>query len=126
MPTKHTDLGRHARTPWAIPSQGWRAIAKRCFSEASEDNIGIVAAGVSFYGFLALVPLLGAIVLTYGLVAEPTTVIHDVRALASVMPADAAKLVGEQLMALVKTSDSKKGAGVALALAIALFGARNG
>ena len=119
-------MGRFAQTPWAIPAEGWKAVLRRSWSEASEDNIGIVAAGVAFYGFLALLPLLGAVVLTYGLVAEPKTVIHDVKAMASVMPADAAKLVGEQLMRLVKSSDGKKGIGVLLALGIALFGARNG
>jgi membrane protein len=118
--------GRFADNPWKIPAQGWKAVLRRSWSEASEDNIGIVAAGVSFYGFLALVPLLGAVVLTYGLVADPETVIRDVRAMTSVMPADAAKLIGEQLMHLVKSSDGKKGMGVLVALAIALFGARNG
>lgn len=119
-------LGRFAQTPWAIPAEGWKAVLRRSWNEAGEDNIGIVAAGVSFYGFLALVPLLGAVVLTYGLVAEPKTVIHDVQAMTAVMPADAAKLIGEQLMHLVKSSDGKKGLGVLVALAIALFGARNG
>jgi len=118
--------GRFAENPWKIPADGWKAVLRRSWSEAGEDNIGIVAAGVSFYGFLALVPLLGAVVLTYGLVAEPKTVIHDVQAMTSVMPADAAKLIGEQLMHLVKSSDGKKGLGVLVALAIALFGARNG
>lgn len=118
--------GRFAESPWAIPAEGWKAVLRRSWTEAGEDNIGIVAAGVSFYGFLALVPMLGAVVLTYGLVAEPKTVIHDVRAMTSVMPADAAKLIGEQLMHLVKSSDGKKGLGVLVALAIALFGARNG
>lgn len=118
--------GRFAENPWKIPAEGWKAVLRRSWSEAGEDNIGIVAAGVSFYGFLALVPLLGAVVLTYGLVAEPRTVIHDVQAMTSVMPADAAKLIGEQLMHLVKSSDGKKGLGVLVALAIALFGARNG
>ena len=46
--------------------------------------------------------------------------------LTSVMPADVAKLIGDQLMNVVKTSDGKKGFGLLLALALALFGARNG
>ena len=46
--------------------------------------------------------------------------------LTSVMPTDAAKLVGEQLMNVVQTSGSRKGFGIFLALALALFGARNG
>jgi membrane protein len=104
----------------------WKAVALRSWSEASDDNIGLIAAGVAFYGFLALVPLLGAIVLSYGLLADPQTVVHNMQGLTSVMPADAARLVGEQLMNVVKTSGGKKGFGVLVALAIALFGARNG
>jgi membrane protein len=42
------------------------------------------------------------------------------------MPGDAAKLIGEQLMNVVHTSGGKKGFGLLLALALALFGARNG
>ena len=98
----------------------------RTWKEAGSDNIGLVAAGVAFYGFLAVVPLLGAVVLSYGLVADPKTVLRNMNGLTSVMPADAAKLIGEQLMNVVKTSGGKKGFGLVLALALALFGARNG
>jgi membrane protein len=89
----------------------WKAVAARSWRESGEDNISIIAAGVAFYSFLAFVPLLGTIVLTYGLLADPETVIHDMRKLTSVMPPDAAHLVGQQLMELVKTSDGKKGLG---------------
>lgn len=109
-----------------MPWPAWKAVLLRSWKEASDDNIGLVGAGVAFYGFLALVPLMGAIVLSYGLVAAPETVVRNMRALTSVMPADAAKLVGEQLMNVVKTSGTKKGFGLLLALGIALFGARNG
>jgi membrane protein len=118
--------GRHATSPFGIPAAGWKQIARRTWCEANADNIGLVAAGVAFYGFLALVPLLGAIVLSYGIVANPQTVIDNMRNMTAVMPAEAAKLVGEQLLNVVQTSDEKKGVGVLLALAIALFGARNG
>ena len=87
--------------------------------------LGWLLPGVAFYAFLALVPLLGATVLTYGLVADPQTVAKNVQSLASVMPRDAAKLIGEQLMSVVQTSGGKKGLGLLLAIAIAIFGARN-
>jgi membrane protein len=122
-----SDLAQHqARSPWAIPLAGWKEVALRSFREASDDNVGLIAAGVAFYGFLALVPLLGAVVLSYGLIAEPATVLRNMQGLTSVMPADAAKLIGEQLMNVVETSSGKKGVGVLLALTLALFGARNG
>ena len=117
--------GRGADSPGEIPAQGWKQVALRTWRQSSEDNVGLVAAGVAFYGFLALVPLLGATVLTYGLIASPETVVAHVGSLASVMPAEAAKLVGEQLLNVVATSGGKKGIGLLAALAIALFGARN-
>jgi membrane protein len=116
----------HLTSPWKMSRAGWKDLALRTYRETSEDNIALIAAGVSFYGFLALVPLLGAIVLSYGLIADPATVVHNMKGLTSVMPADAAKLIGEQLMNVVKTSGGKKGLGVLFALILALYGARNG
>ena len=115
-----------ATSPWEMPWWSWRAVLSRSWREAGTDNIGLVAAGVAFYGFLALVPMLGAIVLSYGIVAEPSTVMHNMQQLTSVMPADAAKLIGAQLLNVVETSGGKKGVGLLIALSVALFGARNG
>jgi membrane protein len=117
--------GREADSPLKIPAKGWKQVALRTWRQSSEDNVGLVAAGVAFYAFLALVPLLGATVLTYGLVADPQTVAKNVQSLTNVMPQDAAKLIGDQLMSVVQTSGGKKGFGLLLAIAIALFGARN-
>ena len=119
------EKGRDAETPAQIPAPGWKEIAFRTWKESSKDNVSLVAAGVAFYGFLAMVPLLGATVLTYGLVASPDTVLHNVQSLATMMPQDIAKLVGDQLLNVVKTSGGKKGVGLLLALLIALWGARN-
>jgi len=71
--------GRQATSPWRTPLSGWKDVAIRTWSESSKDNVGLVAAGVAFYAFLALVPLLGATVLTYGLVASPATVLANVQ-----------------------------------------------
>lgn len=123
--THGSTTGRSADSPLQIPARGWKQVVVRTWKESSQDNIGIVAAGVAFYGFLALVPLLGAIVLTYGIAADPQTVLSDVRSLTSVLPSDVAKLIGQQLMSIVHTSGSKKGIGLVVAIAVALWGARN-
>lgn len=117
--------GRSAQLLAKLPAKGWKQVGLRAWKQSSEDNIGLVAAGVAFYAFLALVPLLAATVLSYGLIAAPETVLKNVRSLTTVMPPQAAKLVGEQLLSVVQTSAGKKGVGLLLALAIALFGARN-
>jgi membrane protein len=119
------DLGRSADTPSEIPAKGWLAIAKRTWAEGQKDNVGIVAAGVAFYFFLALVPLLAAAVLTYGLFASPETVARQAQGLTAFLPGEAAKLIGEQLMNVVNTSGGKKGFGLLIAIGIAFWGARN-
>jgi|SRR4051794_273005 len=65
------ESGRTADSPLQIPPRGWKQVALRTWRQSSEDNVGLVAAGVAFYAFLALVPLLGATVLTYGLHSRP-------------------------------------------------------
>jgi membrane protein len=121
-PAQH---GRQADSPWQMPLPAWKDVALRTWRESSKDNVGLVAAGVAFYGFLALVPMLGALVLTYGLVAEPQTVIDHARSLTAVLPTDVAVLIADQLLGVVATSGEKKGLGLLVALAIALWGARN-
>jgi membrane protein len=99
---------------------------KRTWQESGRDNLNLVAAGVAFYAFLAFVPLLAALVLTYGLVAEPVTVVGHFRHLTSLMPADSARLVGEQLMSMTESAESAKGIALLLSVLVALYGAMRG
>jgi membrane protein len=115
-----------ARSPGDIPPAGWFQILKRTYQESAKDNVSIVAAGVAFYAFLAFVPMLAALVLTYGLIADPGSVMGHVRGLFSVMPADAARLIGDQLINISQTATSKKGFGLLLAILLSLYGAMRG
>lgn len=108
-----------------MPASGWKDVAVRTWKESSNDNVGLIAAGVAFYGFLALVPLLGAIVIIYGFVAEPQTVVSHLAALTKVLPKQVASVIGDMLLTAVHSSGGKKGFGLLLALALALWGARN-
>lgn len=99
---------------------------KRAWAASGEDNISILAAGVAYYAFLAMVPLLAAIVLSYGLIADPELVARHINALAANLPSSAAELIGGQLEAVVETSGTAKGLGLLLALVLAFVGARNG
>ncbi len=117
--------GRDASSPWAMPLAAWREILVRTWRETSKDNAGLVAAGVAFYAFIAIVPTLGAIVLAYGLIATPATVLLNMQALATFLPGEIATLIADQLIDVVTSSSRRKGFGIAIALAISLFGARN-
>src|SRR4028118_1219350 len=108
-PKTSKERGRDAMSPWAIPLAGWKEIAGRTWRQTWIDNVGLVAAGVAFYGFLALIPLLGLIVMAYGLVAEPQTVVSNMRALTDILPPDVAEFIGQQLLGAVATAKETKG-----------------
>lgn len=104
----------------------WWQVLKRSWAQSGEDNISLIAAGIAFYGFTTIVPLLASIVLIYGLVADTSTVVSNIRALFGVLPDDAARLIGDQLATVVGTSEGKKGFGLVIALGIALYGGTKG
>ncbi|HVL79396.1 MAG TPA: YihY/virulence factor BrkB family protein [Sphingomicrobium sp.] len=120
------DRGHQATSPAQMPRRAWKDIALRTWQRTWEDNVGLVAAGVAFYGFFAIVPLLGLIVLIYGVFADPATVISNMQALTDILPNDVAELIGEQLMGAVEASAGMKGLGIAVALAVALYAGTNG
>lgn len=109
-----------------MPGRAWKDIATRTWIRVWQDNVGLVAAGVTYYGFLALVPLLGIIVMLYGTVAQPETVVSNVRALTTILPPDVATLLADQLIAAVRSAEQTKGVGVVVALLVALYGGTNG
>jgi membrane protein len=125
-PSSASDRGRDAAAPWRIPLAGWKEIAGRTWRQTWIDNVGLVAAGVAFYGFLALVPLLALIVMAYGLVAEPQTVISNMQALTDILPNNVGLFIGEQLVGVIATAKETKGLGVVVALAFAFYGGSNG
>ena len=118
--------GHRAASPGQMPLAAWKDIAARTYKRTWDDNVGLVAAGVAFYGFFALLSLLGLVVLTYGWFADPHQVIRHVRALTDILPDSVAVLIGDQLMTAVQSSESAKGFGILLAALVAIYGGTNG
>ena len=109
-----------------MPAPAWKDIVARTYKRIWDDNVGLVAAGVAFYGFFALLSLLGLIVLVYGFAADPFTVIKNMGALTAVLPTDVALIIGDQLMTAVQASQKTKGLGILVAFLVAVYGGTNG
>jgi membrane protein len=118
--------GHQADSPAEMPSRAWKDILARTYKRTWDDNVALVSAGVAFYGFFALLSLLGLIVLFYGFVADPRTVIEHMQELTVVLPTDVAILIGDQLMTAVTASQGTKGFGIVLAFLVAIYGGTNG
>lgn len=120
-----SERGRSARRPEEIPAAGWRDILLRTKRNIAEDNLSIVAAGVAFYVFLGLVPLLGAAISIYGLVANPADIQEQVRAMSGFLPPDVITILEEQISRIASNSKAA-GWGAALGLVIALWSGAKG
>ncbi|MEW9856486.1 YihY/virulence factor BrkB family protein [Novosphingobium sp. M1R2S20] len=104
----------------------WWTIGRATMAEASKDNLSLIASGLAFYGFLSFVPTLTAVVLSYGLIAEPHQVARHIAVLASIMPDEAARIIGVQLQSMVDAADAGVSVGLFLSLTLALYGAMRG
>lgn len=118
--------GHQADSPAEIPKRGWTAIAKRSVKRTLADNVGLVSAGVAFYGFFALLSLLALIVLAYGFFTDPMSVIEQMRTLTAILPADVTTIITGQLLTVVESSAKAKGLGLLIAVAVAIYGGTNG
>lgn len=116
--------GRHATRPSEVPKEGWLDIFARTKQQFGEDNLTVVAAGVAFYGFVAVVPALAATVALYGLVADPAQVNEQVTALAQVVPGEALPLLQEQ-MVRITGDDQAAGIGAIVGVLIAIYSSAN-
>ncbi len=117
--------GSDAEKPQDIPRQGWLQIVKRAWAQTTEDQVPLLGAGVAFFAFLALFPSLIALVLAYGLFADPGTIATQIDSLGSALPAEVKDLIIAQLTA----QSAKSGAlsiGVIVSLLVALWSASGG
>ena len=120
------DRGREATTPSEIPARGWWEILKRTFSEASKDRILLVAAGVTFYGLLALVPSLAAFITLYGFIFDPAAVDRQVASLEGVLPGGAIEIIRAQASRITSQEQSTLGVALAISLGLSLWSSAAG
>ena len=79
------------RWPW------WRAVLLETYEAMSKDRLLAVAAGVVFYGLLAIFPAITALVSSYGLFANASAIQDNLSILANVLPAGGISIVQEQI-----------------------------
>jgi membrane protein len=118
--------GRNAEAAWQIPWRGWKDILWRTYQQIGEDRLFAVAAGVVFYGLLALFPALGAFVSLYGLFAKASTINDHLSLAAGILPSGAVEIIRDQITLLVSKGDAKLGFGFLIGLGIALWSANAG
>jgi membrane protein len=118
--------GRTADSPWRIPLSGWKDVLERTFAQVKSDNVPVVAGGVAFYVFLSLVPALLAVILVYGLVADPQDVRQQIDDYVTALPSEAQQTVLDQLRDITRQDTGGLGVGLVVSVVAAIYSASRG
>jgi membrane protein len=117
---------RAGRAPQRVRRRRWHERVVRFGRALSRDNVSIMAAGIAYYAMLSIFPGMSALVLTYGIVADPLTIERHVSALTGVLPGQALNLLGDQLTALANAPSEKLGIGLVVSVLVAVWSATSG
>ena len=123
---KEGGRGRHAATPWQIPWKGWKDILLRTYEQVNDDRLLAVAAGVVFYGLLALFPAITALVSSYALFAKGSTINEHLSSLGSLLPGGAMDIVRDQVDRVLAKGDVKLGTAFLFSFLLTVWSANGG
>jgi len=118
--------GRDATKPTHIPLKGWKDILWRTYEQIGEDRLLAVAAGVVFYGLLALFPAITALVSSYALFVDPKSINDHMGFLSTFLPEGSFSIVQDQVNRVLSKGDMKLSGAFVISLALALWSANGG
>ncbi|HEY4140598.1 MAG TPA: YihY/virulence factor BrkB family protein [Pseudolabrys sp.] len=120
--TPAAKAAKRPRRGWAA----WKHILFCTYEEINNDRLLALAAGVVFYGLLALFPAVTALVSSYALFAKASTINGHLALVAGLMPASAYQIVDEQVTRIVMRGTSNLGTAFFIGLALAVWSANAG
>ncbi|UWQ49192.1 YihY/virulence factor BrkB family protein [Leisingera caerulea] len=118
--------GRQADAPHKIPPKGWKDIALRVKDEIATDHVGLIAAGVAFYGLMALFPAITALLAIGGLMIEPSQIVDQISQLEGVVPDEVMEIVIGQATQVAGSREGGLGLAAVAGILIALYSASKG
>lgn len=118
--------GRHAEAPHRIPPKGWKDIALRVKDEIAADHVGLIAAGVAFYGLMALFPAITALLAIGGLMVEPSQIVDQISQLEGVVPDEVMEIIIGQATQVAGSREGGLGLAAVAGILIALYSASKG
>jgi membrane protein len=98
----------------------------RLYRRAEQAELGLISAGVAFFGFLALFPAAAAMIAVWGAAYDPSVIQTQVDLLRGFLPPEALSLVQAQVQGLLAVRGPQLGWATILSTIFALWSARAG
>lgn len=88
-----------------------------------DDDLGLVAAGVAFFGFLSVFPALATVISIYGLIADPQSVQSHISAMSGTVPQEVLNIISRRMESLASSKSSSLTFGFLFGLLLSLWSA---
>lgn len=103
---------------WGILGELWTL--------SDERELDLIAAGIAFYGFLALFPSAAAVIAIWSFFADASVIREELELARAYLPVDAWSLIANQVESLLSLNSDNLGIATGLSLLLALWTARAG
>ncbi|KAA9010417.1 YihY/virulence factor BrkB family protein [Histidinibacterium aquaticum] len=118
--------GETAPTPRGLPRAAWMEIGKRVWADIGRDHVALIAAGIAFFGLLALFPAITALMAIAGLVLEPSQVTEQLDRISAFVPQGASEIILGQAQEVAGSDQAGLGLAAVVGLGLALYSASKG
>lgn len=105
--------------------QIWRW-GRDVFELAGRVHLGLIAAGVAFFGMFSIFPALAALIAIFGLVADPVIVSDQLELVRELIPTEAYALINDQVTRLLGAQTGTLGLATLISIFLAVWAARAG
>jgi len=114
-------------SPLELDPRDWKQIATRTLKEVKDDRATLIAAGMAYYGFLALFPALIAAVGVLGLIDAPASLYDAMEtSIRSALPAGASDIVADAIAAARNPGEGASLTAALVGTLVALWSASSG
>lgn len=101
-------------------------IAVSVFRRIGDDNVSLIAAGIAFYGLLAVFPGIAACMALAGLFAQPSAIVDQFERLGQLLPSEAAAIIISQASDVAGSRDGGLGLAAVTGILIAIYSSSKG
>lgn len=122
---EHTDRSSSGQTVRQRLRAAWQNPVFADLRQRLNDlDFSLQAAGIAFFTFLSIVPLIGSLALAYGLFSEPVVLERRLDEIKRLFPRETAVLLQEPIRLALDSARSRQGLALLVVLGVTLFAAR--
>lgn len=101
---------------------GWK-FAQDLSAELKKDRVGLISAGIAFYGLLSIFPAIAAVMAIGGLMTQTAALVGEMRKLGSILPSESSSIIIAQATEIAGSQDGGLGLAAVIGILVSIYAA---